>query len=129
MRHRKRSRTLGKRSAHRLSMLRNMTVSLFKERTEEQKDNEGKIKTTFIRAKELVRCAEKMITLAKKGDLHSRRRALAWMRDRSTTKYLFDTLANKFNDRAGGYTRIVKIGSRRGDNAPMAVVELIMEEE
>lgn len=129
MRHKKRSRTLGKRTAHRLSMLRNMTVSLFKERTEEQKAKEGKLKTTLIRAKELVRCAEKMITLAKKGDLHSRRSAVSWMRDKDTTKYLFDTLAGKFNDRAGGYTRIVKIGSRRGDNAPMAVVELIMEED
>ncbi len=129
MRHRKRSRRLGRQTAHRLSMLRNMTVSLFKERDEKQKENEGKIRTTLMRAKELVRCADKMITLAKKGDLHSRRKAIAWMRDKSTTKYLFDSLASAFSGRAGGYTRIVKLEARQGDCAPMAIVELVKEDK
>ncbi len=128
MRHNKRSRTLGRDTAHRLSMLRNLTVSLFKEQPEKHKDSEGKIQTTLIRAKELVRCAEKMVTLAKKGDLHARRQALAWMRDKDTTKYLFDTIGPKFKERAGGYTRIVKTGIRKGDGAPMAIVELVASE-
>jgi large subunit ribosomal protein L17 len=109
-------------------MLRNLTVSLFKERKEEEKSKEGMIKTTLIRAKELVRCAEKMVTLAKQGDLHARRQALAWMRDKDTTKYLFDSWASKFSERRGGYTRIVKIGFRVGDAAPMAIVELVTKE-
>lgn len=126
MRHKKRSRRLGRQTGHRLSLLRNLTVSLFKEREK----NEGQITTTLIRAKELVRCAEKMITLAKKGDLHVRRQALSWMRDKDTTKYLFDTIGPKFKERngkewTGGYTRIVKLGFRQGDGAPMAIVELI----
>lgn len=128
MRHQKRTRRLGRKTSHRLSMLRNLTVSLFKERIGDHKDNEGKIKTTLIRAKELVRCAEKMITLAKKGDLFSRRKALAWMRDRQTTKYLFDAIGPTFSDRVGGYTRIVKIGQRQGDGAPMAIVELVSKD-
>jgi len=71
-----------------------------------------------------------MITLAKKGDLHARRQALSWMRDKDTTKYLFDTIGPKFKERngkewTGGYTRIVKLGFRQGDGAPMAIVELI----
>ena len=129
MRHRKRSRRLGRKTSHRLSMLRNMTVSLFKERDEEHKENEGKIRTTLIRAKELVRCADKMITLAKRGDLHSRRKAISWMRDIDTTKYLFETLAPRFSGRAGGYTRVVKLGPRQGDCSPMAIVELVTEEQ
>jgi len=126
MRHKKRVRRLGRKTSHRLSMLRNLTVSLFKERDTDHKEREGKIKTTLIRAKELVRCADKMITLAKKGDLHSRRLALAWMRDKDTTKYLFDKIGPGFSERAGGYTRIVKLGIRSGDCAPMAVVELVL---
>lgn len=128
MRHNKRSRTLGRDTAHRLSMLRNLTVSLFKEQPEKHKDSEGKLQTTLIRAKELVRCAEKMITLAKQGDVHARRQALAWMRDKDTTKYLFDTIGPKFKERQGGYTRIVKTGMRKGDGSPMAIVELVASE-
>lgn len=128
MRHNKRSRTLGRDTAHRLSMLRNLTVSLFKEQPEKHKDSEGKLQTTLIRAKELVRCADKMITLAKRGDLHARRQALAWMRDKDTTKYLFETIGPKFKERKGGYTRIVKTGIRKGDGSPMAIVELVASE-
>lgn len=109
-------RKLGLRSDHRQSMLRNAVTSLLKEE---------KIETTETRAKEVNRLAEKMITLGKRGDLHARRQALAFITEEDVVKKLFDTLGPKYANRAGGYTRIVKGGFRRGDGAPMAVIELV----
>jgi large subunit ribosomal protein L17 len=86
------------------------------------------IKTTDTRAKELRRLAEKMITLAKRGTLHSRRQAAAFIRDKAVLKKLFDEIAQKYKDRQGGYTRIIKFGFRKGDNAPVSIIELVEEE-
>jgi large subunit ribosomal protein L17 len=84
-----------------------------------------KIKTTDVKAKELKKVAEKMITLGKRGDLHARRQALAFVKDPDVVGKLFSDLSVRYRDRAGGYTRIVKIGYRTGDNAPLSVVEFI----
>ena len=100
-------RKLGRTSAHRKAMLRNLVTDLFRE---------GRITTTDTRAKEARRQAEKMITLAKRGDLHARRQVLA---------YVYDEIAPKYEDRQGGYTRILKLGPRQGDNAEMAFLELV----
>lgn len=97
-------------------MLRNLVTSLLKEE---------RIKTTETKAKELRRLADKMITLGKRGDLHARRQALAYITEREVTERLFDEIATRYSDRDGGYTRIVKMGPRRGDSAPMALVELV----
>ena len=107
---------LGRPSAHRKSMLRNLVTDLFKY---------GRIQTTQDRAKETRRIAEKMITLAKRGDLHARRQALAYLFDESTVTKLFEDIAPKYADRNGGYTRILKLGPRQGDNAEVVFVELI----
>ncbi|MCG0276107.1 MAG: 50S ribosomal protein L17 [Thermosediminibacteraceae bacterium] len=109
-------RKLGRDSAHRKMMLRNMVTSLFKH---------GRIITTEARAKEVRRLAEKMITFAKRNDLAARRMVLAEVLDETTVKNLFEKIAPKYNDRNGGYTRIVKIGPRRGDSSPMVVLELL----
>ena len=84
-----------------------------------------KIRTTDVKAKELKKVAEKMITLGKRGDLHARRQALAFVRDTEVVGKLFSDLSARYRDRAGGYTRIVKMGYRTGDNAPLSVVEFI----
>ncbi len=118
MRHRKVSRRLVTKWEHRISMMRNQVTDLFRY---------GRITTTLAKAKELRRVADKMITLAKKGDLASRRRALAFIRDKAVVRKLFTELREKYMDRPGGYTRIIKIGPRRGDAAMMAVVELVEE--
>ena len=118
MRHRKRSRRLGTDTEHHISILRNQVTDLFKH---------GRITTTLAKAKELRRYAEKMITLAKKGDLASRRRALAFIRDKNVVRKLFSEIRAKYMDRQGGYTRIIKVGPRRGDCAMMAIVELVEE--
>jgi len=118
MRHRKVSRKLGRDTEHHKAILRNMVTDLFKH---------GRVTTTLAKAKELRRVADKMITLAKKGDLASRRRALAFIRDKSIVKKLFTQLREKYLDRAGGYTRIIKVGPRRGDASFMAIVELVEE--
>jgi large subunit ribosomal protein L17 len=97
-------------------MLRNLVTSLL---------DKGRIVTTVTRAKEARSLAEEMITLAKKGDLHSRRRALAFVTDETVVKNLFDKIGPKYADREGGYTRIVKIGPRRGDAAEMVILELV----
>jgi large subunit ribosomal protein L17 len=97
-------------------MLRNLVTSLL---------DKGKIVTTVTRAKETRSLAEKMITLAKRGDLHSRRMVLAFVNDETVVKNLFDNIAPKYMDREGGYTRIVRIGPRRGDAAEMAILELV----
>ena len=116
MRHRNTGRKLGRTSSHRKAMLRNMVTSLLKEE---------KIVTTDSRAKELRCIADKMITLGKRGDLHARRQAGAFIRDRQVTTKLFEEISSRYVERAGGYTRIVKIGNRHGDNAPVSVIELI----
>ncbi|HHU69987.1 MAG TPA: 50S ribosomal protein L17 [Thermoanaerobacterales bacterium] len=109
-------RKLGRESGHRRAMLRNQVTSLLQN---------GKIVTTETRAKELKRITEKMITLGKKGDLHARRQALAYILDETVVTHLFEKIAPKYADRNGGYTRIVKIGPRKGDGAPMAQIELV----
>ena len=97
-------------------MLRNLVTDLFKY---------GRIQTTQDRAKETRRIAEKMITLAKRGDLHARRQVLAYVFDESTVTKLFEDIAPKYADRNGGYTRILKLGPRQGDNAEVVFVELV----
>ncbi|MBC2576410.1 50S ribosomal protein L17 [Peptostreptococcus canis] len=109
-------RKLGRETAHRNLMLRNLVTSLLRE---------GRIETTVTRAKETRRMAEKMITLAKRGDLHARRQVLAYILDETVVKNLFDDIAPKYAERNGGYTRILKKGPRRGDNAEMAIIELV----
>ncbi len=118
MRHRKVSRKLGRDVEHHKAILRNMVTDLFKY---------GKITTTLAKAKELRRVADKMITLAKRGDLTSRRRALAFIRDKNIVRKLFSELREKYLNRTGGYTRVIKIGPRRGDASMMAIVELVEE--
>ncbi|MDD5475130.1 MAG: 50S ribosomal protein L17 [Syntrophales bacterium] len=116
MRHRKAGRKLGRTSSHRKAMMRNLVTSLLKYE---------KITTTDAKAKELRSVAEKMITLGKKGTLHARRQALSFIRDRQTTEKVFDVLSVRYKDRSGGYTRIMKTGTRPGDNAPLSVIELM----
>lgn len=116
MRHAKRGGKLSRTSAHRLAMLRNMVTSLI--------DHE-RIETTDAKAKELRRVADRMITLGKRGDLHARRQALSVIRNRETTAKLFDVLAERFRERPGGYTRVLKTRRRHGDAAPMSIVELV----
>ena len=107
---------LGKDSAHRKSMLRNQTTDLLRY---------GRIQTTLDRAKETRRMAEKMITLGKRGDLHAKRQAYSYLTDESVVIKLFDEIAPKYEDRDGGYTRILKLGPRQGDNAEVVFVELV----
>lgn len=109
-------RRLGVKSAHRRSLLRNAATSLFMH---------GKIETTEPRAKEIVSVAEKMVTLAKQGDLAARRQALAYLLDEDTVTKLFTEIAAKYADRQGGYTRIIRLGTRRGDAAQMVMIELV----
>lgn len=119
MRHRKASLKLNRTTSHRLAMFRNMVTSLFKHE---------RIRTTGPKAKELRRLAEHLITLAKRGDLHARRQALAVIREKDVVHKLFDEANEKFGQSAGGYTRIVKLGRRAGDAAPMSLIELIVPE-
>lgn len=107
---------LGRDSAHRKSMLRNLVTDLLRE---------GRITTTEDRAKEARRQAEKMITLAKRGDLHARRQVLSYVYDETVVTKLFDEIAPKYEDRQGGYTRILKLGPRKGDNAELVFLELV----
>ena len=109
-------RKLGVKSAHRQSMLRNLVTDLFRY---------GRIQTTDCRAKEARREAEKMITIAKKGDLHARRQALAYIMDEDVVAKLFDEIAPKYDGRNGGYTRILKLGPRQGDVAEAVFLELV----
>jgi len=109
-------RKLGRPSAHRNMMLRNLVTSLLKY---------GRIETTETRAKETKKIAEKMITLSKRGDLHARRQVLAYVTEKEVVQDLFDDIAPKYSDRNGGYTRMYKLGPRRGDAAPMVILELI----
>ena len=109
-------RKLGRTSAHRKAMLRNLVTDLLRE---------GRITTTDNRAKEARRQAEKMITLAKRGDLHARRQVLAYVFDETVVAKLFDEIAPKYADRNGGYTRILKLGPRQGDCAEVVFLELV----
>ena len=109
-------RKLGRPTAHRKAMLRNQVTDLLRE---------GRITTTITRAKEIRRMAEKMITLGKRGDLHARRQALAYIYDEDVVTELFDNIAPKYAERNGGYTRILKLGQRRGDTAEMVFLELV----
>ncbi|MBO0712099.1 MAG: 50S ribosomal protein L17 [Acetobacteraceae bacterium] len=116
MRHGVAGRKLGVTSAHRQAMFRNMAVALIKHE---------QITTTLPKAKELRPVAEKLITLGKQGGLHARRLAHAKLRDETIVSKLFDTLAERYRTRAGGYTRVLKAGVRYGDAADMAVIELV----
>ncbi len=116
MRHRQSNRKLNRTTSHRLAMLRNMTNSLLQHES---------IKTTLPKAKELRRVAEPLITLGKKPTLANRRLAFDRLRDRDVVVKLFDELGPRFQKRNGGYLRILKFGFRQGDNAPMALVELL----
>ena len=120
MRHRMGARKLNLTSSHRKAMFSNMVVSLL---VHEQ------IKTTLPKAKELRRVADKMITLGKRGTLHTRRQAFSFLRDDDAVSKLFSALAERYKDRSGGYTRVLKAGYRYGDNAPMAVIELVDRDE
>lgn len=118
MRHKVAGRKLNRTTSHRLGMFRNMVTSLL--------DHE-RIFTTLPKAKELRRWADNMITLGKRGDLHARRQALAVIREKSIVHKVFNELAPRYQSRSGGYTRIVKVGYRRGDAAPMCLIELVKE--
>lgn len=118
MRHRKFTFKIGKTSAHRQAMLANAACSLFKA---------GRITTTVVKAKQIRRLAERMITLGKKGTLHARRQAIAKLHQPDVVAEVFSTIAPQYEDRQGGYTRIMRLGQRRGDAAEMCVLELIQE--
>src|SRR5215468_6431972 len=116
MRHRSKGRRFNRDSAHRQAMFSNMAASLIRHE---------QIITTLPKAKDLRRVMDKYITLAKRGDLNSRRLAAARMRDEAMVKKLFDVLAPRYKDRSGGYTRVLKAGYRYGDSAPVAVIEFV----
>jgi len=116
MRHGVAGRKLGVTSTHRLAMFRNMAVALIKHE---------QITTTLPKAKELRPVAEKLITLGKRGDLHARRQAISQLQDTKIVAKLFETLATRYKDRSGGYTRVLKAGIRYGDAADMAVIEFV----
>jgi large subunit ribosomal protein L17 len=120
MRHQKAGKKLNRTGSHRNAMFRNMVTSLFEH---------GRIQTTDAKAKELRRWADRMVTLAKRGDLHARRQVLAVMRDKTVVHKLFEEALDRFGDRAGGYTDVIKIGRRRGDAAPISLVELAAPKE
>lgn len=116
MRHRLSGRKLGRRTAHRAAMFANMTVSLLRHE---------QIMTTVPKAKELRRFADRMITLGKRGGLHAQRQALSFLADETVVRKLFGPLASRYRERPGGYTRVLRAGFRYGDNAPLAVIELV----
>ena len=120
MRHGLSGRKLNRTSSHRKAMFANMAAALIKHE---------QIKTTLPKAKDLRPIVEKLITLGKRGGLHARRQALAAMRDEAMTRKLFDTLAERYKSRNGGYTRVLKAGFRHGDNAPLAVIEFVDRDE
>jgi len=120
MRHLKSGRKLSRNSSHRWAMMRNLVTSLLREE---------KIQTTDPKAKELRRWIDRVITLGKRGDLHARRQALAIVQDKTVVQKLFDSIAARFKDRPGGYTRIVKVGRRHGDAAPISLIELVVSSD
>ena len=116
MRHRHKGRTLSRTASHKKATMRNMATSLFRHE---------RIETTTAKAKELRPFAERLITLGKRGDLHARRLAGRLIADRQVLGKLFDDIGPRFTERPGGYTRILKLGNRRGDAAEMALIELV----
>jgi large subunit ribosomal protein L17 len=116
MRHRRSGKKLGRDSAHRRALYANLAASLIEH---------GRIKTTEAKAKAVKPIAEQMITLGRRGDIHARRQALAYLRTQEVVHQLFSEVAPRFQDRPGGYTRIVKLGPRPGDSAPMVYLELV----
>ena len=120
MRHRQAGRKLNRTSSHRKSLFKNMSQALIKHE---------QIITTLPKAKELKSVVEKLITLGKNGGMHCRRLAFNQLRDKETVTKLFDTIATRYADRKGGYTRVLKAGFRYGDSAPMAVIELVDRDE
>lgn len=116
MRHGKAGKKFGRTSAHRKAMFRNMVTSLL---------GHERIITTDVKAKEIARLAEKMITLGKRGDLHARRQVVAFVRTNEAVRRLFTVYADRYKNRHGGYTRVLKLEPRPGDNASMALVELV----
>ena len=119
MRHLKSGRQLSRNSSHRWALMRNLITALLREE---------KIQTTDPKAKELRRWVDRVITLGKQGTLHARRQVLSIVQDKAVVRKLFDTIGPRFKDRPGGYTRIIKLGIRRGDAAQMAVIELVGSE-
>jgi large subunit ribosomal protein L17 len=119
MRHLKSGRQLSRNSSHRWALMRNLITALLREE---------KIQTTDPKAKELRRWVDRVITLGKQGTLHARRQVLAIVHDKSVVRKLFDTIGPRFKDRPGGYTRIIKLGLRRGDAAQMSLIELVAAE-
>jgi large subunit ribosomal protein L17 len=119
MKHRVAGRKLGRTSAHRLAVLRNLSTDLFRHE---------RIRTTLMKAKELRPFAERLITAGKAGDVHARRQVARHIHDGIVARKLVETLSTRFAERPGGYTRIIKLGPRRGDSAEMAIVELIGSE-
>ena len=120
MKHNIKNKKLNKTSSHRKAMFMNMSNALIKHE---------QITTTLAKAKELRRFVEKIITLGKKGDLQSRRKAISVLQDQKMSKKVFDILADRYKNRSGGYTRIIKLGNRFGDNAPTAVIEFVDRDE
>ena len=120
MKHNIKNKKLNKNSSHRKAMFMNMSNALIKHE---------QITTTLPKAKELRRFVEKIITLGKKSDLFSRRKTISILQDQKMTKKVFGVLADRYKERSGGYTRIVKLGNRFGDNAPIAVIELVDRDE
>lgn len=120
MRHRKTGRRFGRTSSHRKAMFQNMIISVIKH---------GMIKTTLPKAKDLRRLLEPLVTLAKEDNMAKRRLAFARLRDQETVSKLFNELGPRFKTRPGGYLRILKCGNRKGDCAPMAIVEFLDREE
>ena len=120
MKHNIKNKKLNKTSSHRKAMFMNLSNALIKHE---------QITTTLAKAKELKRFVEKIITLGKKGNLQSRRKAISILQDQAMTKKTFDILADRYKDRSGGYTRVIKLGNRFGDNSPMAVIEFVDRDE
>lgn len=120
MRHQKRVKTLNRTKSHRKALLMNLANSLFQHES---------IKTTNTKAMELKRVAERLITLAKRKDLHSLRLAFSFLRDKAIVRKLFTEIGDRYTAINGGYTRVLKIGNRKGDNAPMAIIELTQKKE
>jgi large subunit ribosomal protein L17 len=116
VRHRKKGRQLSRTRSHRKATLRNLATSLFRH---------GRIETTTAKAKELRPFAERLITLARRGDVHSRRQAATKIADREVLGQLFDDIAPRYAERPGGYTRVLKLGNRKGDAAEMSLIELV----
>ncbi len=116
MRHGKRGRKLGRTASHKKAMLNNMATSLF---------DKGKVRTTLPKAKELRGVAERLISFAKRGDLHARRQVLRRIQNKVVLTKLFEEIGPSFADRSGGYTRILKLGPRRGDSSELCLIELV----